>query len=148
MAGESPEGQRLCTLVNPWWCCNVLCGCVGQCASGSPDTTQMKLEEGRVELCLRQARLLFNFLVTFHVCFLDSFFHCPSPAGTIPRGIFPVVWINFAYFEVTFASVHEPQSVASDFFLLLLSIVRIKRPWGCVHHPCDEHVRTISGGAD
>ena len=29
--------------------------------------------------------------------------------------IFPVVWINFACFEVRFASVHEPQGGAPDF---------------------------------
>ena len=63
---------------------------------------------------------LFSFLqlsgdVTFHVCFLDSLFHCPSPKGMIICRIFPVVWINFACFEVAFASVHEPQGRAPDF---------------------------------
>ena len=32
-------------------------------------------------------------------------------------------------------------------FWLLLSIVCIKLPWGCVHHSCDEHDQATSGGA-
>ena len=59
--------------------------------------------------------LLFSFLVTFHIRFHNSFFHCPSPAGTITGSDFPIIWINFACFEVTFASVHERQSGEPDF---------------------------------
>ena len=67
------------------------------------------VSSAEVELC---AFLQLSGDVTFHVCFLDSFFHCPSPVGTITCS---VVWINFTCFEVTFASVHELQGWAPDF---------------------------------
>ena len=38
---------------------------------------------------------LLSFRVRFQVCSLDDFFHCPSPAGTITRSNFQVVWIDF-----------------------------------------------------
>ena len=60
--------------------------------------------------------LLFIFLVTFYVSFLNYLILWPSPAGTMTRGIFWVVWMNFACFEVTFACVREPQNKAPDLF--------------------------------
>ena len=79
-------------------------------------TAQMKLEEARQSGAVFEASaLLFIFLVTIDVSFLNYFNLWPSPAGTMTRGIFKVVWMNFACFEVTFARVLEPQNQAPDF---------------------------------
>ena len=78
-------------------------------------TAQMKLEEaGQSAPVFEASALLFIFLVTFDVSFLNYFILWPSPAGTMTRGIFWVVWMNFACFEVTFARVLEPQNKAPD----------------------------------
>ena len=58
--------------------------------------------------------LLVSFMVSFHVCSLDSFFFL-SPAGTITRSIVPIDWINFACSELTFVSLYEPLGGAPDF---------------------------------
>ena len=79
-------------------------------------TAQMKLEEaGQSGAVFEASALLFIFLVTIDVSFLNYFNLWPSPAGTMTRGIFKVVWMNFACFEVTFARVLEPQNQAPDF---------------------------------
>lgn len=92
---RSLERQSLCSLVNPWWNCNVLCGCVGQCASGSFYYARRKWSWTRAEWSCFCSPLLFSFLVMFHICFLDSLLHCPSPAVMITNSNFPVVGINF-----------------------------------------------------
>ena len=115
IARGSLERQSLWTFVNR--CCNVLCDCAGQCTSGSPPlhTAQMTLEEARQSGAVIEASALpFIFLVTFFVSFLNYLILWPSPAGTMTLGIFRVVWMNFAFFEVTFARVLEPQNKAPD----------------------------------
>ena len=60
-------------------------------------TAQMKLEEaGQSGAVFETSALLFIFLVTFYVSFLNYLFLWPSPAGTMTRGIFKVDWMNFA----------------------------------------------------
>ena len=78
-------------------------------------TAQMKMEEaGQRGAVFEASALLFIFLVTFYVSFRNDLILWPSPAGTMTRGIFKVVWMNFACFEVTFARVLEPQNKAPD----------------------------------
>lgn len=76
-------------------------------------TAQMKLEEaGQSWAVFEASALFFIFQVTFFISFLNYLILWPSPAGTMTRGIFWVVWMNFACFEVTFARVLEPQNKA------------------------------------
>ena len=79
-----------------------------------PHMGKMRLKEGKVELFLRRTRFSSAFWWRFTFAF--SFLLSLSVSSEHDQSqIFPVIWINFACFEVMFPSVFEPQGGAPDF---------------------------------
>ena len=120
---------------------------IKQASARVEHVVHMKLEEGKIELLLRWgrffqlsgevSRLLSRFLLSLSV----SKRHVNTQH--LPRCLAQLhaLWGHLC---------KRPWTAARGAWLswLLLTIVRIKLPWECVHHPCNEHVRAISGSAD
>ena len=106
---------------------------------------EMRLKEGKVELFLRRTRFSSAFWWRFTFAF--SFLLSLSVSSEHDQSqIFPVVWIKMLWGHVSKRLWTAGRRTRLSRLLLL--IVFIKLSWGCAHHPCDEQVPAISGGAD